>query len=433
MRVLVLGGNGLIGETVVRALAIARYEVTGLGREIRGIQARLPNVTWLSVDIRLLSRAAAWEPILSQVNPVAIVNCAGSLQDGWRDNVSAVQSSAMRALYEASQLQGCRRFVQISATRASAGAETAFMRSKGEADDALRTSGLDWTILRPGLVVAPQAYGGTALLRALASAPSICLIAFPDSQVQTVSVDDVAGAVVAVIEGRVPSRQTYDLVEDEPQPLRAVVAQTRAWIGLSPAPVLEIPRALSRVMARIGDGLGWLGWRAPLRSTAMIELAAGIRGDPAPWRAVTGTSLSPLKLTLARLPSTVQERWFARTFILKPVAICILSVFWIATGLVAISHLQTAARTLTDHGIPTNAALALVLAGSLTDIGLGCALLVRTWCVRAAQGMILLTLAYLVGGTLIAPGLWGDPLGPLLKAVPILALCLVPLAVADDR
>jgi len=46
---------------------------------------------------------------------------------------------------------------------------------------------------------------------------------------------------------------------------------------------------------------------------------------------------------------------------------------------------------------------------------------------------LMLSIAYLVLGTLLQPRLWADPLGPLLKIAPIVVLNLVAMAVLDDR
>jgi hypothetical protein len=43
------------------------------------------------------------------------------------------------------------------------------------------------------------------------------------------------------------------------------------------------------------------------------------------------------------------------------------------------------------------------------------------------------SLAYLVGATFLTPALWTDPLGPLVKIFPQLALMIVALAVLGDR
>jgi uncharacterized protein YbjT (DUF2867 family) len=68
--------------------------------------------------------------------------------------------------------RGVRRVVQVSAISAEPAAGTAYAATKHAADEHLRSTGLEWTILRPSLVVARGAYGGTALFRGMAALPS---------------------------------------------------------------------------------------------------------------------------------------------------------------------------------------------------------------------------------------------------------------------
>ena len=60
-------------------------------------------------------------------------------------------------------------------------------------------------------------------------------------------------------------------------------------------------------------------------------------------------------------------------------------------------------------------------------------MLVRRFAAPALIGMIALSLAYLAAATVLAPGLWADPLGPLVKVVPSIVLALVALAILDER
>jgi uncharacterized protein YbjT (DUF2867 family) len=433
MRILVLGGYGLIGEAVTRRLLADGYQVVGLGRDIAKAAPRLPAAEWMAADIARLDAPARWLPILEAARPGAIVNCAGALQDGVRDDLRRLQSAAMRALYLAAEASGIRQFVQISAPRADTASETLFMRTKGEADAALMASPLEWTVLRPGLVLGPEAYGGTALLRALAGVPFVLPLVHSDRPIQTVALAEVAAAVAAVIARQVPAHRVYDLVEDEAHTFAAVARSVRAWLGRPPAREVKVPAVAVGLAARLGDVLGWLGWRPPLRTTALSEIASGIVGDPGPWRHASGRALTGLQATLALLPSTVQERWFARLYLLKPIVITTLAVFWVATGLIALATQPAAAGLLTARGLGSGPAIVIVTAGSLLDIGLGLAILWRRLMPWAAGGMIALSLAYLAGGTLLAPDLWADPLGPLVKAVPALVLALVALAVAEER
>ena len=433
MRILVLGAYGLIGMAVIRRLTEADHAVVGLGRNTNAAARMWPLAGWINADISRLTSPDSWAAILREAKPDAIINCAGALQDGVRDDVTRVQHTAMCALYTAAQSHGLGHFIQISATRASSAAETVFQRSKGDADAALQKTALEWTILRPGLVISPQAYGSTGLLRALAAFPLLQPLAFADRPLQTVHVGDVATAVVQVLGGSVQSKQSYDLVEDQPQPLREVVRKLRAWLGYAPAPEIRVPHWIIAAVGRIADGLGWLGWRSPMRTTALTEMAAGVTGDPAPWRAATGAGLSSLDVTLQRIPSTVQERWFARLYLLKPTVIATLSVFWIVSGLVAFAAPDMATAVLTSRGVDRMPAHIAVIGGAFSDVTLGLAIVFRRWLKTASLGMIGLTLCYLAGGTWLAPDLWADPLGPLVKTLPALTLALVALAMAEDR
>ncbi|MNE64505.1 hypothetical protein D3C80_1599220 [compost metagenome] len=66
-------------------------------------------------------------------------------------------------------------------------------------------------------------------------------------------------------------------------------------------------------------------------------------------------------------------------------------------------------------------------------MALGLAVLVRPFARRTMLGMLIVTAAYLAGGTVLEPGLWFDPLGPLVKVLPSILLTLVALATLDER
>lgn len=426
-KAVVLGGYGLIGAACCRALAEAGFAVTAVGRSRGAAAASGLAVDWLFRDLA----RDDWRDELAGAD--VVVNAAGALQDGPRDDLEAIHDRAVARLVAA--LEGsATRLVQISAAGVSATAPTAFFRSKARGDARVAASGLDWVILRPALVLAPAAYGGTALLRAAAALPLIHLRLFPEAQVQTVWIGDLAGAVVAAAEGRVPPRRAYDLTEPTPRPFAATTERMRAWLGLPPWRLhLTLPDALARLIGRAADGLGGLGWRAPLRSTALVSLAAGVTGDPSAWQAAQGATCRTLDETLGLMPATPQDRWFARMFLLLPLAIATLSLFWTASGLIALAQPGRAAAILTLRGMAEAPALALVRAGAVADIALGLALLWRRWTRAAALGMLGLASAYLLGSLLWTPDLWLDPMGPMLKVLPALPLALAVALLVEPR
>jgi hypothetical protein len=76
---------------------------------------------------------------------------------------------------------------------------------------------------------------------------------------------------------------------------------------------------------------------------------------------------------------------------------------------------------------------AMTVAGAITDIVLGLGLIFNKTARSALLFMLLVTAAYLVLGSWLTPWLWTDPLGPLLKTMPIVLANLFALAIIDER
>ncbi|WP_167095142.1 SDR family oxidoreductase [Parvibaculum indicum] len=429
-RAVVLGGYGLIGSACMRALAEAGFDVIGMGRNERVARQVIPQAEWLIRDLTRVD-THEWRKILRGVD--VVVNAAGALQESARDDLSGIhETMAMRLV---SALEGSSaRLVQISAAGVSEDASTEFFRSKARGDAAIQASGVRWVILRPTLVLSPSAYGGTALLRAAAALPMVSPAILPAAQIQTVFVDDLAQAVVHSARGEVASGTIADITEKGSRSLPETVDALRRWLGF-PAPRFRLPIPVAGLwfLSRVADGLGWLGWRSPLRSNAIHALQGGVRGNPATWEAAGGSACRSLEDSLATLPSTLQERWFARAYLMFPIIIALLSFFWLSSGIVALIGFDAAQRLLVEHGVVGAAASTVIVGGALADMALGAALLWRPWTRHACLGMILLSVAYLIGGTLVAPDLWADPAGPFVKVLPGTGLALVALGLANER
>jgi uncharacterized protein YbjT (DUF2867 family) len=432
MRVLVTGGTGLIGSAVLSRLSRAEHALVGAARDVTVARPRFPFCDWIVADYSRLTRAEDWAPVLGAAD--AVVNCVGVLQDGARDDVRLVQVEATVALFEACERAGIRRLVHISAIGAEAGAPTEFARTKAAAEDGLRRRRLEWVILRPGLVFGATAYGGTAMLRAVAAFPFTMPLVTPDASIQTADVDDLTETVAFSLRPDAPSRVTWDVAHPDIHSLGTIVGAMRTWLGLPPAQVLPVPAWIGKVVGRKADMIGWLGWRSPARTTALAQLAAGVVGDPAPWMEATGIRPAGLAETLGRHPAGVQEGWFARLYLLKPIAIAMLALFWIATGLIALGPgWARATSELEAAGFSHAATEALLAASALLDVALGLLLAWRKTARAALFGMLLVAFGYLVGGTVAAPLLWLDPLGPYLKIIPVLVATLFTLAILDER
>jgi uncharacterized protein YbjT (DUF2867 family) len=422
--------DGLIGGAVVARLIEAGHEVVAVARRTGHVRRSVPDARWLALDIATMTEPRHWLPHLAGVD--AVVNCAGVLQDSPRDSTQGVHVDGIGALFAACERTGPRRVVQISAMGVDRHAATDFSRTKLAGDNALMQRDLDWVILRPSVVLGPAAYGGSALFRGLAVLP--LLPAMPDAgPLQVVQLEDVVATTLFFLSPGAPSRVALDLAGPDHLSFAEMISQYRGWLGWPEPRLVRVPGPIAALLFRLGDVAGWLGWRPPLRSTALYEIRHGAVGDPRRWIELTGIVPRSLRAALASRPASVQERWFAGLYLLKPVIFVVLSLFWIATGALSLGPAYPAAVRLAQEAGGGSSSGVLVLAGGLADIAIGIGIAFRRTSRAALWAAFAVSVFYLITLTVTLPLLWTDPLGPLLKIAPIVALNLVALAILEDR
>lgn len=429
--ILVIGAYGLIGHGIAQKLLAAGHRVTGLGRNLQTAQRVLPHIPWIQHDVSTLREASDWRAIWDDFS--VVVNCSGALQDSPDNDLEALHHHSVAALAHACA-DADKSLIQISAVGADPDASTPFMATKGRGDAAIRAAGGAWRIFRPGLVLAPNAYGGTTLLRMLAAVPIAQPLATPEAKMQTVSLDYVARVVLAAVDNHIPAQTQCDLVEEEEHSLRAIVGKMRHWLGFGRARFeLTLPQAGVSVIAKIADALAWLGWRSPLRSTAIKVLADGVRGAPADLTAFGLPPAPSLDQTLSGMPVGAQDRLFARMGLLVPIIIACLSLFWLVSGIIGLIRVHQAAQVLQNAGWSAGIAVAGVCFWSVVDIAIGGAFAFRKYAKHACWAAVGVSIFYLAASTITAPGLWLDPLGPLVKTLPAIILALVARSVLEER
>ncbi len=429
-RVVIIGAYGFIGAACARAFREAGYSVAGIGRNRHAAEAMYLDLDWLFLDV---GRATVEDLKRAFLGADVVVNCSGALQDGARDTLRSIHVTAVETILEA--LSGSQtRFIQVSAAGVSLESNTDFFRTKAKGDALIAASSLNWVILRPVLVLGREAYGGTALLRAAAAMPVAGVRVLENAPVQTVHVEDLANAVLAVARGDLGTQFTADITEDNVRSFQDTVEAARKWLGY---PVwrrtVAMPSWILTATSLLADSLGRLGWRSPLRTNAILSLENGITGDPETWKRRGGEAFGSLEGTLASMPATAQERLFARVYLLLPLAIACLSLFWIASGLIGFVNHEAAAAVLSGSALPGSVVTAAVFGGSISDFALGSMVLYRPWTRTACIGMILVSAAYIAGGTVFANELWADPLGPLVKVFPGMVLALLVALLLERR
>ena len=429
-RVLVLGANGFIGSHVAAALSAVGWTVRAGARRPDAAVRRAPGHEWVAADFRRLTDPADWTSLLSGID--AVVNCVGVLQDGGADDTRVAHVEGPRALIAACQAAGGMRLIHLSAVGADAEAGTDYGRTKAQTETMLAASDLDWLILRPSLVIGRGAFGGSGMVRALAAMPLAIPVVGGDQAVRPIAMDELCGAVVAALNRPKVVHKTLDITGPERVTLIELLQLYRGWLGLPPAPIIRMPRFAAAPVLMIGDLLARLGWFSPLTTTAMRQLDHDVAGREDDWGSRLGVTPRGITAFLSQTPASVQDIWHARLWFVRPVAIVTLGLFWLLTGLITFGPGWDRALAILHEGGYGEHAAAVAGWGAVLDVALGLALFVRGWTARVAIVMCLSTLGYLLAGTLSLPHYWLDPLGPWLKVLPMMALCLF-IAATDAR
>ena len=429
MHVLVIGANGFIGSAVVAALRKAGHKTRCVVRNTSKLDRRFPGIDAVSLD--LTGRDALdeehWCRLLEGID--AVVNVAGVLQPLKPSVAWNVHCHAPEALYRACEKLSVRRVVHVSATGITETNNT-YSQSKLAGEESLKKKDLDWTILRPVLVIGDGSYGGTSMIRALAVNPIFTPVIGDGSiPLGIIHKSELASGIVNLLEENSGVKATLEPSCAEEMPMSDVVRSYRSWFGLPKRPILKIPLWLAGLLGKLGD----LFLLDPINSTAVAQFRGKMTGDSTRFEEVTGVKVSNLPELLAARPSESQDLWHARLFLLRPVIRMSLAVFWLVsgvTGLFFASHLYLSglAQLVTTDMVP----LVIVLLSS-AKLAIGLVVLFG-WNLRfMAWVQFMLVLVFVALQGIVDPSSWMDPSAALFKDICLLVLILVHRVVEQAR
>ena len=433
-KILVLGASGLIGRYLTDDLRLRGFETVGVARNLSPAQ----RLNALDLDVPVMSMASsALARLLRERGIDVVVNCIGVLQDGPGSDTRAVHRDFVERLLQAIRDSGrAIRLIHISIPGAANEDRTSFATTKREAERLIERSGVPYVILRPGFVIAPAAYGGSAMVRALAAFPLALPAEESATPFQPVAVEDIAATVawLAARESNQAVAASWDLMQPQEISLGGVIDQFRFAFGTTKWPRFTMPGFLLDLGAKCGDLANRLGWMPPMRSTAIAELRRGVSGDPAPWMAATGIVPKTIAQAIGQRPATIQDKWFARLFLMKALIIASLVLFWVASGFIAlVINFPATKAILAAHGFPRILITPFAAITSMMDMSVGVLIAFRCTCAIGLVAGIVVSLGYMVGTAILTPDLWIEPLGALVKTFPAIVLMAVALLTLDSR
>ncbi len=425
LRIVVAGASGTLGRRLCLALAARGHRITGLARHLPAalVEAGIEPV---AADVAAWS-IRQWRNALRGAD--VVVNAIGIFRESTGQDFEALHERLPRALFDAARQNGVGLAVQVSALGADDQAQTAYHRSKRDADRWLLEQALPTVVVQPSLLFAPDGPSARLFL-GLASLPVLALPAGGRQPLQPLHVDDAVAAIVALIEDPAPwIGRRVALVGAEPVSLRGYLWGLRAAMGLGSAPTLALPAGLAALGAALAARLpGSL-----LTPDSWRMLQRGNTADASDTIALLGASPRPPERFLDHAAADAL-RWRAQWGWLSCLLRLSLAFVWIFTAVVSafVHPVADSLALLGAVGVPAPLREFALYGASLLDLLLGVATLLapRRWRLAVWWSQVALMLFYTAVITVCLPEFWAHPYGPLSKNLPILAV--LALLIVDD-
>ena len=247
MKILVLGGNGFIGSSIVAKLQAQGAQVLVASRKS----------AYLTIKMQQMLHVEDWLPLINSVD--VVVNSVGILRERKNESYQAVHNIAVASLAAAcAKLE--LKLIHLSAIGLSASAKSEFIRSKFAGEQAIIESGAQAYIVRASLLDGEGGYGAK-WFRRVATWP-LQLVMQSDGQnkgqVAPLQVSDLGEAVANLclqqtdyLQDKRP--QIIELGGNEVLTIAQYLAKLRAVNQLKPALQLAMPKLMVRVASHLFD------------------------------------------------------------------------------------------------------------------------------------------------------------------------------------
>ena len=294
-RVFVTGGTGFVGKAVIRALLAQGFLVRCLVRpgsehDLKGFESidRVPGDV-LQPD----GLAASVEGCSALVHLVGIIR----EQRGRGVTFDRLHTQATRNMLALARAAGIKRFAQMSALGTRPGARARYHQTKWEAEEAVRASDLEWTILRPSIIFGRGDAFMSVLGRAVKQLPVMPVLGDGRYRLQPIPVEQVAEGFARALRTPESVRQTYEVAGPTPYAFVDLLDEIGRALARPRVRKLHVPLAPVRAMTR---ALDWLPFY-PLSTDQLIMLEEESVTDPSRFFAELGLQPEPLAAGLKRM------------------------------------------------------------------------------------------------------------------------------------
>jgi uncharacterized protein YbjT (DUF2867 family) len=274
MRVAITGGTGFVGGHLARRLAAEGHEVVAVAR---GEDRRNEGI----LSTRGIRHVAASVASVNELKEAfagceAVAHCAGINRELGSQTYQRVHVEGTQHVVDAARTAGVRKVALMSFLRARPDCGSGYHESKWAAEEIVRGCGLDYTILKAGVIYGQGDHMLDHLSRALYTFPAFALVGRRPRPVRPAAVEDVVRVLrAALIESRLP-RSTVRVLGPEQLDLSDAVRRVAGAVGQTPI-FFPAPVTLHYALAVLCEAV----MKIPLVSLAQVRILSEGIVEPA--------------------------------------------------------------------------------------------------------------------------------------------------------
>jgi uncharacterized protein YbjT (DUF2867 family) len=295
MRIAITGATGFVGGHLTNRLTGEGHEVVRIGRH--RIDDSIVHSSLDDVD-RLTAAFAGCK---------AVAHCAGINRELGDQTYARVHVEGTRNVVAAAKKAGVEKIVLMSFLRARPDCGSPYHESKWEAEEIVRNSGLDYTVIKAGIVYGRGDHMLDHLSHALHTFPLFGLVGLKEKSIRPLAVEDLVHVMRAALVDRRIRRQTIALVGPEEIYLSEAVRRVAEVVGERPL-MFPLPVVCHRLMARVFERF----MKVPLTSVAQVRiLSEGVVEPGSPVVPVPYDLVPTRRFTVEQIRNGLPQ---ARTF-----------------------------------------------------------------------------------------------------------------------
>jgi uncharacterized protein YbjT (DUF2867 family) len=229
MRIAITGGTGFVGRHLARRLASEGHDVVLIARGIdnrdTAVRAQ-PGIIHCSVNV------ADAEALAAAIDGCdSIAHCAGINREIGAQTYDRVHVQGTAAVVEAARRTGTRKIALLSFLRARPACGSPYHESKWRAEELVRQSGVDFTVLKAGMIFGRGDHMIDHLSHTAYTLPLFATVGWTEPPIRPVAVQDVVDVLrAALVDGRL-TRQTVAVVGPETLRLSDAVRRVASVVG----------------------------------------------------------------------------------------------------------------------------------------------------------------------------------------------------------